>query len=59
MACESKIFSELCVKAIQAIRTNQDQYSLNNVNIVKVHGKSILDSKFFPGLVFRMSRVAE
>jgi T-complex protein 1 subunit alpha len=33
--------------------------SVNNIGIIKAHGKSILDSNYFPGLVFRMSRVAE
>jgi chaperonin GroEL (HSP60 family) len=59
VSCESKIFSDICVKSILAVRSQSDQISVNNIGIIKAHGKSILDSKFFPGLVFRMSRVAE
>lgn len=59
VSCESRIFKEICVKAILAVRSQSDQISINNIGIIKSHGKSILDSRFFPGLVFRMSRVAE
>lgn len=59
VSCESRIFKEICVKAILAVKSQSDQISINNIGIIKSHGKSILDSRFFPGLVFRMSRVAE
>ena len=59
VSSESKLFSEICVQAILAIRSSHDSYPIKNINLIKSHGKSILDSQFFNGLVFRMSRVAE
>lgn len=59
VSSESKIFSEICVQAILTIRSQHDSYPIKNINLIKSHGKSILDSQFFNGLVFRMSRVAE
>lgn len=34
-------------------------YPVKNVYMIKAHGRSTLDSTFFPGLVTRMSRVSQ
>jgi chaperonin GroEL (HSP60 family) len=54
---ESKLFGRLCFKAINYIKTIKGNVSLDNIHIVKMHGKSTLDTKFFQGFVMRMSRV--
>lgn len=55
---ESKLFGEIAVQAVLAVRHN-DSYPIKNINIIKSHGRSIMNSEFFSGMVFRMSRVAE
>ncbi len=44
VSSESKIFSEICVQAILAVWTSNDSYPIKNINLVKSHGRSILDS---------------
>jgi len=52
---ENELFSKLCVSAIMHVKTNSNKYPIKNINIVKSHGKSTLDSYFVPGYVTRMS----
>lgn len=56
---ESGLFSDLCVRAMKAVKTKGGKYPVKAVNIVKAHGKSTLDSELFPGYVTRMSRVSQ
>jgi T-complex protein 1 subunit alpha len=56
---EDAFFSELAVKAITHVQTPSLKYPVKNVNIVKAHGLSSLESEFFPGFVLRMSRVSQ
>lgn len=56
---ESDLFSDLCVRAMQAVKTKAGKYPVKAVNIVKAHGKSTLESELFPGYVTRMSRVSQ
>jgi T-complex protein 1 subunit alpha len=56
---ESEFFSDLCVRAMQCIKSKSGKYPVKAVNIVKAHGKSSLESEFFPGYVTRMSRVSQ
>ena len=56
---QSELFSKICVDAIKFVRTSSNKYPIKNVHVVKAHGKSSLDSQFFPGYVVRMSRVSQ
>lgn len=56
---EAKLFSELAVKAILAVKNSGDRYPIKNINIIKVHGQSTLESEVFPGFVLRMGRVSQ
>ena len=56
---ESKLFSELVVKAMKAVKTLSGKYPVKSVHIIKAHGQSTLESEFFPGYVLRMSRVSQ
>ncbi len=56
---EAELFSDICVKAMMKVKTNRGKYPVRNVHIVKSHGKSSLESKFFDGYVTRMSRVSQ
>lgn len=53
------MFSNLCVQALLHVKTPSGKYPVKNVQLIKAHGKSTLDSSFFPGLVTRMSRVSQ
>lgn len=55
---EENLFSEMCVKAMKRVKTSRGKYPVKNVHMVKAHGKSSLESKFFDGYVTRMSRVS-
>lgn len=55
---EENLFSEICVQAMQKVQTKRNKYPVKNVLMVKAHGKSTLESHYFPGLVTRMSRVS-
>ena len=39
---EADLFSDICVKAMQKVKTNRGKYPVRNVHIVKSHGKSCL-----------------
>ena len=56
---ESKLFSDICVKAMLRVKTVSGKYPVRNVHIIKAHGKSSLESRFFDGYVTRMSRVSQ
>ena len=56
---EEELFSELCVLAMNYVKTKSNRYPVKSVNIVKAHGKSSMESQFFPGFVTRMSRVSQ
>lgn len=56
---EAELFSNLAVKAMTFVQTHQNKYPVKSVNIVKAHGRSSLESAFFPGFVLRMSRVSQ
>lgn len=56
---EAKLFSELAVKAINAVKGSSGKYPIKHVNIVKAHGQSILESDVFNGYVLRMGRVSQ
>ena len=55
---EEELFSEMCVKAMVKVRNKRGKHPVKNVHMVKAHGKSSLESKFFDGYVTRMSRVS-
>lgn len=56
---EPKLFSGLAVKAITSVKNASGKYPVKNVNVVKAHGQSTLESEVFPGYVLRMSRVSQ
>lgn len=56
---ESELFSTMCVKAMKSVKTSSGKYPVKNVRIVHAHGKSSLESHYFPGFVTRMSRVSQ
>ena len=56
---ESELFSSMCVEAMVKTKTKNGKFPVKNVNIIKAHGKSTLDSKYFNGYVLRMSRVSQ
>lgn len=55
---EEILFSDICVKAIKWVKNSRGKYPVKNINIIKAHGKSSLESKYFNGYVTRMSRVS-
>ena len=55
---EAELFSTMCVKAMKKVKTSRGKYPVKNVHIIKSHGKSSLESRFFDGYVTRMSRVS-
>ena len=59
LGAESDIFAKIAYKAVNYIKSKKGKVSLNNIHQIKMHGKSSLDSKFFMGLVMRMSRVSQ
>lgn len=56
---ESEHFSKLAVDAMFHVRNANGKHPVKNVNIIKAHGLSLLESAFFPGFVLRMSRVSQ
>lgn len=52
------LFARVCVEAIRFVRTSSGKHPVKNVHVIKAHGKSSLDTTFFPGYVTRMSRVS-
>ena len=56
---EEELFSNMCVKAMKRVKTSKGKYPVKNVHMVKAHGKSSLESRFFDGYVTRMSRVSQ
>lgn len=56
---ESELFSKLAVEAMLHVKNNSGKHPVKNVNIVKAHGLSMLESHFFPGYALRMSRVSQ
>ena len=56
---ESKIFAELAVKAIKAVKTLSGKHPIKSIHMIKAHGQSTLESDYFPGYVLRMSRVSQ
>ena len=56
---EFELFANLCVKAVNHVRTAADKIPVKNINMAMAHGKSTLDSEFFDGYVLRMSRVSQ
>lgn len=55
---EDEFFSKLAVSAISSIKTLSGKYSIKNINIIKAHGLSFLESAHFNGFVLWMSRVS-
>lgn len=56
---EEDLYSKMCVQAMKRVKTSKGKYPVKNVHMVKAHGKSSLESKFFDGYVTRMSRVSQ
>ena len=43
---ESKLFGEMAVQAVLAVRHN-DAFPIKNIGVVKCHGRSLMDSECF------------
>lgn len=56
---EAPLFSELAVRAVRAVRTSSGKYPIKSINVVRVHGRSTMESEVFPGHVLRMGRVSQ
>jgi len=56
---ESKLFSELVVRAIKSVKTLNGKYPIKSVHMIKSHGQSTLESEYFHGYALRMSRVSQ
>ena len=56
---ESKLFSEMAVKAIKTVKTLSGKYPIKSIHMIKAHGQSTLESDLFSGYVLRMSRVSQ
>jgi T-complex protein 1 subunit alpha len=62
LGAESGFFSEMAVNAITSVRTEKDgkaKYPLGNVNILKCHGQSSLDSELVNGFALNCVRAAQ
>lgn len=56
---ESSLFADLVVQACTYVRTEKNNIPIKNVQILKAHGKSSVESKFFEGYVLQTMRVSQ
>lgn len=56
---ESDHFAKLAVQACQHVKSKTNKVSVSSIQIAMAHGKSALESKFFPGYVLRTARVSQ
>ena len=53
------MFADLVVQACTYVRTEKNNIPIKNVQILKAHGKSSVESKFFEGYVLQTMRVSQ
>ena len=57
---ESNLFSELCVDALQNVKSigsmGEYKYPVKAIKVVKAHGQSVLESRVVKGYAFQASR---
>jgi len=56
---ESEFFATMAVKACNHVKTESGKVPVKNIHIMKAHGQSSLETKFFEGYVLQTSRVSQ
>jgi T-complex protein 1 subunit alpha len=60
---ESAFFSKMCVDSVLRVKTvnsrGKARYPINNINILKSHGKSMTESIFVPGFALNCTIVSQ
>lgn len=56
---EMDLFGKIVIDCLEAVKTKSGKFPINNVKIIKNHGKSTLESYIFPGYILKSARVSQ